>query len=471
MIRLLFLIAAKFGLFVLSVFIGMGSYLIIKGSGESQAGKSAHSFQPIESLTYRREVAFDAEPVLLARAESPVDLSGDALGVLYILEKGGDIVRVGQESDSLAVSTAYASLADEATRSDMGFSALAFHPQFLVKDSPGFGKFYAVVSENAGSGMPDFTPEFGGPSEHHQDVVYEFITPFPLAANFKGGKREVMRFSQPGPENNLGGLAFDERGYLYLGIGDGAVADVGSDSPSRNASSLTSAYGKVLRIDPTGSNSDSGNYGVPESNPFQMITDALPELWAFGLRAPHSLHFDPFHRSLCIGETAINGREEINLSVLGGEHFGWDLSEGSMFFHKAAKAELEEFVTPPKLTMNIKAGVSGRNTGNIVYRGESFPSLAGKLIFASHDGQLMACDPREGTSADSPLCVLALGNLGRKQFTALRTTPMGELVVLCDDGSVFEMRKNHEVGSGKTRKRPLYCMAGQTANPLLSTEG
>jgi len=44
---------------------------------------------------------------------------------------------------------------------------------------------------------------------------------------------------------------------------------------------------------------------------------------------------------------------------------------------------LRDVVTEPKLSLNRQSGVVGRNTGNIVYRGESFPSLAGKLIFAS----------------------------------------------------------------------------------------
>lgn len=462
MIRLIFSLTAKFGLFVLSAAFGMGSYLLVRGAGGENTEQNAAALLAMDSFAYRQEIPFDAEPVLLAKAEMPVDLSGDALGVVYILEKDGDIIRVAPGDGTLSVSTKYASLADESTESDLGFSALAFHPDFLVKDSPGFGKFYTVVAEASESGNPDFIPEFGHMAEHHQDVIYEYITPFPLAANFKGGRREVLRFSQPGPKNNLDSLAFDQFGFLYLAIGDGAAAEVGRQSPSRNASSLTSAYGKVLRIDPTGHNSNNGAYGVPDSNPFKMVTDALPELWAFGLRAPHSLHFDPFHRRLCIGESAINGTEEINLSEFGGEHFGWDLNEGSKFFKLAAQTALAEFVTAPKLTMNRQSGIVGRNTGNIVYRGESFPSLAGKLIFASHDGQLMACDPvegsRQGSRQGSPLRALDLGNLSQREFSALRTTPMGELVILCEDGSVFEMRKSQKIGSGKSRKRPLYCL-------------
>ncbi len=467
MIRPFFSFLAKLSLFALSALAGMGCYIVVKGNHGISAPTPTASVAALESLTYRREVAFDAEPVLLARANSPVDLSGDALGVVYILEKDGDILRVDQGSTGLSVSTSYASLANELTEENLGFSALAFHPEFLVKERPGFGKFYAIVSEKAGSSRPDFIPEFGHGKEHHQDVVYEFTTPFPLAANFKGSRREVVRFSQPGSSNNVGSLTFDHEGNLYLAVGDGAAGEITSESASRNASSLTSAYGKVLRINPTGNNSLNGAYGIPESNPFQLVSDALPELWAFGLRAPHSLHFDPFLRSLCIGESALNGTEEINVSEFGGEHFGWDLKENAGFLNMAARATLAEVVTEPKLSMNLQSGVISRNTGNIVYRGESFPALAGKLIFASHDGQLMACDPREGSSPGAPLRVLDLGSLGQREFSALRTTPMGELVILCEDGSVFEMRKNQEVGTGKARKRPLYC-AVEVANPFKS---
>lgn len=453
--RTLFFLAGKLCLLVASTAIGMGGYLLLGGKEPGEEAIPSLSGLPgVGSIDQGWDLP--AKPTLLARTVSPVDVGGDALGVLYILQRNGEIVRVGNEGGSLSVSTRFASLATEATESSIGFSAIAFHPGFLVKESLGYGKFYVVVAEKARTENPDFIPEFGYTSEHHQDVLYEYTTRFPLAGNFSGTRREVMRFSQPGPDNNLRSLTFDLYGHLYLAVGDGAIAEIGRRSPSRNASSLTSAYGKVLRIDPTGRNSINGRYGIPETNPFKLVTEALPELWVFGLRAPHSLYFDPFRGALCIGESSYDGIEKVNVSEYGGEHFGWDLSEGSYFFNRAARDELDSIMTSPALQVNRSGGQIGHSTGNVVYRGENFPSLADKLIFASHDGQLIVADSETGNQGTSPK-LLDLGDLHRKSFSALRTTPQGELIVLCEDGSVYEMRKGVSHGEEKDPERTLYC--------------
>lgn len=460
MIRLLLFLAGNLGLFAIATLIGMGSYQYFRpDASPDETGKSEVWLGSL--VKPERTIPFDAEPALLAHTTSPVDLGGDALGVVYVLQRDGKVVRIGNEGSTLTVATRYTDLDNGKADPALGFSAIAFHPDFLVKERPGFGKFYAVVAENAGSGTPDFLPEFGFGEEHHQDVVYEFSTPFPLAASFQGTRREVVRFSQPGRDNNLRSLTFDHHGHLYLAVGDGASSDPGRKSPSKNASSLTSAYGKVLRIDPTGNDSINGKYGIPETNPFRLVSDSLPELWAFGLRAPGNLHYDPFRRILCIGESSRGGIEKVNVSSYGGEHFGWDLTEGSFFFDLGARAQLAEVVTSPALSLSRSNGVVDGNAGNVVYWGERFPALAGKLLFASRDGQLLACSEEKGADP----VALDMGPLARKTFSALRTTPTGELVVLCGDGTVYEMRKSVAAGNEKKSKRPLYCFHEAVAGP------
>lgn len=448
----LLLIARKVAFFTLSLGIGVAGFLVADHLDRPVKPSETASVSTAEMpLT---TVSFDAEPRLLARAKSPVDLSGDAIGVTYILEKGGDILRVNPMVGGESEVTRYASLGGSEIDKSIGFSAIAFHPHFHLRGLPGYGKFYVVAAEKAGRGTPDFTPEFGNGKEHHQDVVYEYTTTSPLSTEFDGRKREVLRFSQPGASNNLDSLAFDQTGALYLAVGDGAAEKVSKKSASRNASSLTSAFGKVLRIDPTSDDAANGKYGIPKSNPFRLVSDALPELWAFGLRAPHSMSFDPFLRSLCIGEAGEGGIDEINVSALGGEHFGWDLTESRNFFNAALSAQLEEIVTTPLFSLDRNNGPTGRSIGNLVYRGENFPSLAGRVIVASDNGQLIALD--RGTEKDE-LAVLEVGGLSGKKFTALRSSPAGELVVLCTDGSVFEMRKSGVAGSSKKKRKKLYC--------------
>jgi hypothetical protein len=455
--RFLFAAAAKVGLFLFSIALGIVSYTVVHRIGEAPAENSLPGDR-LDSVSFDPDIALDAEPFLLAKTNEPVDIVGDALGIFYILQKNGEIIRVSPEVGGSVTSAVYASLATFETEPGRGFSCLALHPDFLMKDRPGYGRFYVISAERPGAATVDFAPEFGATREDHQDVVYEFQVEDPLYPAFRGKKRELMRFSQPGTENNLCGLAFDFCGNLYLGVGDGAAGEIGSQSTSRNASSLSNAFGKVLRIDPLGNNSANGAYGIPEGNPFKLVSDALPELWVFGLRAPQSLFYDPFQSSLCIGESGINGRQEINLSLYGGEHFGWDIDASSGKMSLGNRAQLAEIVTGPLLELDLHAGVFGRTTGSVVYRGENFPSLAGRLIFASHDGQLIAARQYAGKNVVQSVSRIDPGRLHDKCFSALRSGPRGELVLLCDDGNVYEMRKGSTLGSGSSRQRSLYCL-------------
>ena len=461
-----FLITAitRLSIFILSVGLGVASYLIVEGLGAGQAEDSRASISYLP-VSYQQDIVLDAEAHLLARTESPVDLASDALGIFYILQRDGKIIRVAPEVGGETSATPYAELADANFENEIGCSSLAIHPGFLVKESPGYGRFYAVIAEKSGVGLADFSPEFGGGAEHHQDVVYEYTVEDPLLSAFRGQRREMVRFSQPGKENNVSSLAFDHRGLLYLGVGDGDAGATGEDRPSRNASTLSTAFGKVLRIDPVGRDSANGRYGIPDGNPFRLVTGALPELWAFGLRAPHNLSFDPFNRSLCIAESGSNGKDEINLSVIGGEHFGWDLDEESSNMSTAMRVQLAEIMTPPTVAMNRQNGFAARTTGSVVYRGENFPSLAGRIVFASHDGQLVAARHDDLNAPPVELARLEIGRLEEEKFSALRTGPRGELVVLCEDGNVYEFRKGASLGTGGSKSRSLFCLIEAATSP------
>ncbi len=450
-------IAAKVGLIGASLGLGALGYLFAHDLGPDFAAPSPPKevFAPVSA--FDAEVVIDAEPQLLAKVESPVDADGDALGIYYLLEADGDLVRVASTANGGSEASRYARLADDRTDTAIGFSNLALHPNFLMKSEPGYGCFYVIVSEISGSALVDFSPEFGGGQEHHQDVLYEYSVEDPLLTEFRGTRRELMRLSQPGADHNVRGLTFDPTGQLYVGVGDGALAEAGNFSPSRNASSLMNVYGKVLRIDPLGRNSANGQYGIPESNPFCLVSEALPELWVFGLRSPQSLSYDPIQRALCIAENAGNGRDEVNLSLYGGEHYGWDINENAERLGRAARARISEVVTDPAVSLDRLSRSVARTSGSVIYRGEQFPSLAGNLLIASHDGQLLALRPGNAGTGEPRLVKVDLSRFGNPRFTSLRQGPRGEMILLCEGGEVFEMRKNAALGTGTTNQRALFC--------------
>lgn len=455
---------AQLGGLVCSVGLGMGAYLWAHREGD-----------PDENLPLRSEAAapltdlvLDVSAHRLAIAEQPVDVVGDALGVYYILQADGKVLRAAPTVEGGYATHLYAELGDERTERSLGFTSLALHPEFSLEGRPGKGRFYVLLAEKAGSREADFHPEFGE-GEDHQDVLYEYCVEDPLLPEFRGTRRELMRFRQPGPEHNLSGLAFDPAGHLFLGVGDGARAEVGRGSPSRNASSIANAYGKVLRIDPLGHDAPNGQYGIPESNPFRLVTGAVPELWVFGLRSPLSLSYDPFQRALCIGERAVEGCDEVNLSFLGGEHYGWDIDVKPESLPRSARARLAELVTMPAMKIDPRRDGGGALVGSLVYRGESFPSLAGALLCARKDGQLLALRGPSLTRREAGLELsrVVLGNFPEQGIAGLRSGPRGEVILLCGDGQVFELRKGGALGTGDRQQRSLFCQHGREDRPAL----
>jgi hypothetical protein len=209
-----------------------------------------------------------------------------------------------------------------------GATAITFHPGFADVDSPGHRKFYTLEPEMAMSGEADF----GGnkfPSirsaAHHDEVLYEYTMASLEDATCGIGcsKRELMRVLQPGWHHNLGDLVFDKEELLYISSGDGSTAGTSPPFITDNATLLTNVYGKVLRIDPFGSNSANGKYGVP-SNPFADGTGGnVDEIYAYGLRNPYRLSYDPITGDLFASETGENTIESVNRTVEGGNH-GWD---------------------------------------------------------------------------------------------------------------------------------------------------
>jgi glucose/arabinose dehydrogenase len=425
----------------------------VSGESLSNPADRIKAAKQCQVISIADEAIFAGDPVLIARTEEPVDLTFDELGNTFVLERSGRILRIAAgEADE---ASDYAWLEKGAVEHSLGYTAVAWHPDFYRKNRPGYGRFYIVVAEETGSGTPDFLPEYGAGRESHQDVLYEYRVEQALMPHFKGNRRELMRFQQPGQEHNVGGLCFDPAGHLYIAVGDGAEGDVGGDSPSRNASKFTNAYGKILRIDPTGDNSANGAYGIPATNPYRAVADALPELWAYGLRTPHQLSYDSLLRELYVCESEPGGIEQIEVSSHGGEHFGWDLNAQAAHLGIAAQSRLSGLCTPAVISLDRTSGAMGATVGSMVYRGETFPTLAGKLIFADHEGRILAFGEPGITGAEASRLDLPL--LKNRKFVGLREGPGGEVVLLCEDGDILGLRKPDSVGSGNKSQKPVYC--------------
>ncbi|MBD2704399.1 PQQ-dependent sugar dehydrogenase [Spirosoma sp. BT702] len=125
---------------------------------------------------------------------------------------------------------------------------------------------------------------------------------------------ELDPLTSPFPWHNGGSLAFGPDGKLYVSTGDGAI--------SENAQDLDKYLGKILRINSDGS--------VPTGNPFTTGSAAKRRVWAYGLRNPYNITFQPGTGRLFINDVGAISWEEINDATTGGKNFGWPTAEGNV---------------------------------------------------------------------------------------------------------------------------------------------
>jgi glucose/arabinose dehydrogenase len=279
---------------------------------------------------------------------------------------------------------------------ERGFQSFAFHPQFNQRGTPGYGKLYTLTDTSNTAPTPDFVP--GGGNNSHDTILLEWSAKNPAAATYDGGPpRELMRFEHPFGNHNGGQLAFNplatsrdaDFGLLYIGSADGGS---GGD-PLDLAQNLNSAFGKLLRIDPLGSNSANGKYGIPASNPFVKDNDpkTLGEIYAWGLRNPQRFTWDTKNGNLFVADIGQNTVEEIDL-VTAGANLGWNDWEGSFVFVNRVGVRLENPRSDPRMTYPIvEYGQldpllqrSSAATIGSVYRGKAIPQLAGLLLFGDN---------------------------------------------------------------------------------------
>ena len=98
-------------------------------------------------------------------------------------------------------------------------------------------------------------------------------------------------------------------------ITSGIPAGVGINSPDwPQPQQLTSRMGKVLRINTDGS--------IPANNPFARQRDALPEIYALGVRDDQGVAIHPQSGKLWTSENGPKGGDEINV-IEPGKNYGF----------------------------------------------------------------------------------------------------------------------------------------------------
>lgn len=159
---------------------------------------------------------------------------------------------------------------------------------------------------------------------------------------------------------------------LYLGVGDDGPAG----GPDEDPQDVGTLYGSMLRIDVREASPEQP-YAIPRDNPFVTEEGARGEIWAYGLRNPWRMAFDPSTGALWLADVGEVQLEEIDI-VEGGKNYGWPRLEGDRCFPPDSGCDPAGTVLP--------VASYGRDDGCAiigggVYRGSAIPSLRGAYVY------------------------------------------------------------------------------------------
>jgi glucose/arabinose dehydrogenase len=339
---------------------------------------------------------------------------------------------------------------------EQGLLGLAFPPNF--RSSQHFYAYYTVATNP--------------PFQRTRTLIIISRFNVSLNPNYAPARSEevLLRIEKTEDYHNGGQLAFGPDGYLYIGIGDGGP----HGDPENRAQNLKTFFGKILRIDVE--NSGAG-YRIPPNNPFVGDTNAVPEIWAYGLRNPWRFSFDRDTGDLYIGDVGEGAFEEVDVQPAhspGGQNYGWPIVEGPINYNVPAG-----FTNFPSLTGPIvyydhlaMGGDGGRGsvTGGYVYRGPNPGRMGGMYLYGDfttgHIWGMRKVDDQWETNAlrqpfDGPYLPMSTFGEDESGHLYLADYLSGTVYQLSDSGKVWTPEFSPRQGAISTQK---LLITSQTRN-------
>lgn len=303
-------------------------------------------------------------------------------GFLYFVEKGTGIIWRVDAGTGARTTFLDIPQGEFNSSGERGVLGLAFHPDYVSN-----GRFFVYLTDTEGDIQIREYTRSANPAI--ANTTWTLIT-------------EIAR--NPSLDNHNGGwIGFSpEDGYLYFATGDGGS---GGD-PSNNAQNPDSLLGKLIRIDVDGPDAfpadPNRNYAIPADNPFVGIAGA-DEIWAYGLRNPWRIAFDPRNGDLYIADVGQSAREEVDYlpNGEGGVNFGWRIMEGNLPYNPGPPGTPQP--GDPSLRLPIfdyPRTVGTSITGGEVYLGP-VTGFAGQYIFGDFgSGRIFTLSVANGAAVD-----------------------------------------------------------------------
>ena len=184
-------------------------------------------------------------------------------------------------------------------------------------------------------------------------------------------------FRQHGPADhglNIGcRMVQGADGNLFVTLGDHFF-------DAKLAQTLDNHIGKIVRITPEGK--------APPDNPFVGKKGALPEIWAYGLRNPEGLAFNPADGKLWEQEHGPKGGDEINI-VAKGANYGWPVvSYGVNYDGSPVGTGKQRAAGMTNSIWHWTPSIAP--SGMAFYTGELFPGWKGSLFNGALKFELVA---------------------------------------------------------------------------------
>ena len=200
-------------------------------------------------------------------------------GMLFSIDYDGKKV-----TPYIDINAANWNVAVQSGGSERGLQSFAFHPQFAERGKPGYGKFYTYTDTSNMTPPADFVS--GGRNRTHDTVLLNGRQKTRARAPTTAAHERSISRRPPVPQSqwrsscvqSAGAAGSADYGMLDVGFADGGA---GGD-PMNLAQNLASPFGKILRLDPLGTNGPNGRYGIPPSNPF--VSDGSDETRGRDLR-------------------------------------------------------------------------------------------------------------------------------------------------------------------------------------------
>ena len=216
-------------------------------------------------------------------------------------------------------------------------------------------------------------------------------------------------------------LLFTPDGKLLVTLGDRSRRD--------DAQKLSSAHGKIMRIETEGR--------AVADNPFVTTSGALPEIWTLGHRNVQGIAFHPETGELWASEHGPQAGDELNI-IERGRNYGWPVITYGCEYTTCAKIGEGTEKAGLEQPMHWWSATSFAPSGMTFLTSDRYPGWKGQMFIGTLSGQALVRIKIEGHKVvETQRLATAL----RERIRDVRQGPDGLVYLLTeeDDGAVIRI--------------------------------